>query len=893
MKKNLLTLLIWGLSACVVIPSFAQQKAASSSRRQQTRTSTVKTSTDSNKAIPTTATLENQRDSSVLMNRAIEGDNVGLADRRGNFPPRGGLTGLMFLQAQAYQAVRSKDGKVDVKKFASEFLRLAQRADLDSNGVISTDEFEKLEESMRSNGNSEGRDQVFEPQWNRRSRTSLSDLLLDGAVIRAQDNGNKDNSKFSSQREGFGVNRGGFPGQGEGFGANRGGFPGQGGPMWGMNPRPMSPLFRAFIEASNEDGTVELQKLDEALIRALKEADKDSDGVLNNEEWMSFSGMPGGEGPGMGRGGMPDGFPGLGGPGVIGMGITVFQRQIAMKAQTDDGKIDIAKFRSEYLSALKEADSNNDGILVEEEMRALQEKTREMIGNMMGGQGRPGFGGPNEPNLRGRQEENSDRARGKINGNENGVRNRGSVGLNDQVAFFIVRAQDRFGQEERIRPMNGVDRVQSNRSFERGRMNGFPGQGGAGFVRMNVMGAVQKAVRKAIEDNGSFNIMSFDVELGNLLKDADNEDDGFLDQIEQEDALGYALSFNPEIEHNREVRRNNLDNRGDKRPGAEQQIRDNRRGDSIREDSRRSDRLDRQGFSFEPNDRMLAMRIPTPDESFVGVPANDTFKFSKGREGASPEKYPIETDYAIGKYEVRNREYKEFVDSTSRKTFPKNWSNGTYPKGTKNCPVVYVSLKDAEDYCDWLSSKYEGWTFRLPTEAEFENAASGSKKMRYPWGTTSGFSYSKGNLTTNCQCNATVLANLLESDITVKVNGEESRLSDVVTLNAKGVIAKGWRDTKEKTGFTYSDVFTNQVKLGGYVVPVNKYRSNESPYGCIGMAGNAAEWTTCVVNGKNVVRGGSWYSSVEDCAATSRGELKDPMKGDPTVGFRVVAERID
>jgi formylglycine-generating enzyme required for sulfatase activity len=59
------------------------------------------------------------------------------------------------------------------------------------------------------------------------------------------------------------------------------------------------------------------------------------------------------------------------------------------------------------------------------------------------------------------------------------------------------------------------------------------------------------------------------------------------------------------------------------------------------------------------------------------------------------------------------------------------------------------------------------------------------------------------------------------------------------------------------------------------------------------MAGNAAEWTSSVVDGKNVVRGGSWYSSADECSSTDRGETKDPAKGDPTVGFRVVAERVE
>ena len=89
--------------------------------------------------------------------------------------------------------------------------------------------------------------------------------------------------------------------------------------------------------------------------------------------------------------------------------------------------------------------------------------------------------------------------------------------------------------------------------------------------------------------------------------------------------------------------------------------------------------------------------------------------------------------FLIGRYEVTNTQYQEYLKSTNR-SGPEGWTGSDFPPGQEDFAVSGISWDEANAYCQWLSTQ-SGLKFRLLTEAEWEYAARGSDNRLYPWGT--------------------------------------------------------------------------------------------------------------------------------------------------------------
>ena len=89
-------------------------------------------------------------------------------------------------------------------------------------------------------------------------------------------------------------------------------------------------------------------------------------------------------------------------------------------------------------------------------------------------------------------------------------------------------------------------------------------------------------------------------------------------------------------------------------------------------------------------------------------------------------------DYFMDEYPVTNEMFYEFLQASGYRptdpvNFLKHWSDGIYPNGQANYPVVYVSIEDARAYAEWAGK-------RLPTEVEWQYAAQGDDGRLWPWG---------------------------------------------------------------------------------------------------------------------------------------------------------------
>ena len=224
----------------------------------------------------------------------------------------------------------------------------------------------------------------------------------------------------------------------------------------------------------------------------------------------------------------------------------------------------------------------------------------------------------------------------------------------------------------------------------------------------------------------------------------------------------------------------------------------------------------------------------TVPDGMVRVPGGEVDVKLPGRTAVSVVNLP---DYWMDRYEVTNREFKQFVDAggyrkpeywkqpfvengkilsweeamsrfrdKAGRPGPTTWELGNYPEGQGDYPVTGVSWYEAAAYAEFTGKS-------LPTAQQWQNAA-------WPW------------------------------------MGVASDMAPISNFEGRGL------------------------------APIGSYQGM-SPYGTYDMAGNAKEWCWNATKDKRFILGGAWneppYMFLDPDAQSPFGRL-------PTYGFRCVKE---
>jgi formylglycine-generating enzyme required for sulfatase activity len=128
----------------------------------------------------------------------------------------------------------------------------------------------------------------------------------------------------------------------------------------------------------------------------------------------------------------------------------------------------------------------------------------------------------------------------------------------------------------------------------------------------------------------------------------------------------------------------------------------------------------------------LEVTLQVRECGFYGDAA-DAQRITSGLHQPHAEKRQVVLrDYALDLTPVTNADYSSFLRATHYQprhpeNFLRHWRQGAPPDGKEQHPVVYVDLDDARAYAAWAGK-------RLPTEEEWQFAAAGPERRRYPWG---------------------------------------------------------------------------------------------------------------------------------------------------------------
>jgi len=238
---------------------------------------------------------------------------------------------------------------------------------------------------------------------------------------------------------------------------------------------------------------------------------------------------------------------------------------------------------------------------------------------------------------------------------------------------------------------------------------------------------------------------------------------------------------------------------------------------------------------------------------FVRIPAG-TFEVGGDADAveAGPARIEFVEEFYIGRRELSNREWFEFVDAPEVAERIRRAGGSLYlpreegvpmPRenlGGPEAPVMGISHDDLQAYLEWRNARSleagEPWIFELPSELEWEKAARGVDGRYFPWGDR--FDYS-----------ATVSHNSRIQPLFDAPSGLEPR--------------------------------------------------DESPFGVLDLAGHRREWTrdrfqlSAEAQLSTRIRGGCWRWTIGPPFRAATRQFAEPGLTSATMGARLIARRLE